>query len=76
MSEFLNFCQKHYYVGFVLFGVGGAIEVLSPHLPVEFSRWSSPLGFFLMVLSAILLAVGLIMVGRQQKQSDKRDSKK
>ncbi len=76
MSAFLNFCQKHYYAGFVLFGVGGGIEVLSPHLPVEFSRWTSPLGFFIMALSAILLAVGLIIVGRQQKQSDKLDSKK
>ncbi|HSY18683.1 MAG TPA: hypothetical protein VK815_10130 [Candidatus Acidoferrales bacterium] len=76
MSVFLNFCQKHYYAGFVLFGIGGGVEVLSPHLPVAFSSWVSPLGLIIMVFSAILLAVGLILVGRQQKQADKLDSKK
>jgi hypothetical protein len=74
MSGFLNFCRKHYYAGFVLFGIGGGIEVLSPHLPAAFAHWISPLGFFIMVLSAILLAVGLIVAGREQKQTDKFDA--
>jgi hypothetical protein len=71
----LKFCQKHYYAGFVFFGIGGGIEVVSKYLPVEFSRLTSPVGFFIMVLSAILLAIALIIVGRQQKQTDKLDSK-
>jgi hypothetical protein len=71
MSVFLNFCQKHYYAGFVLFGIGGGVEVLSPHLPAVLASWLSPLGLFIMVFSAVLLAVGLVRVRRQHKQDDK-----
>jgi hypothetical protein len=76
MSAFLNFCQKHYYAGFVLFGVGGGIEVLSPHLPVTLSCWISPLGLFIAIFGGILCGVGLIVEGRRQKQDDKLDPKK
>jgi hypothetical protein len=76
MSAFLNFCQKHYFAGFGLFGLGGGIEVLSPYLPVKLSYWVSPLGMVLATVSAILVGVGLIRENRQQKQDDKLDSKK
>jgi hypothetical protein len=76
MSAFLNFCQKHLYAGFVLFGVGASIEVLSPHLPVALSRWISPLGLFIAIFGGILCGVGLIVEGRGQKQDDKIDPKK
>ena len=76
MSGFIHFCQKHYYAGFVLFGIGGGIEVLSPHLPAAFAHWIAPLGLLMMLLSGVLLAVGLIIAGRKQKQTDKSDPKR
>jgi hypothetical protein len=68
MCAFLNFCQKHFYAGFVLFGIGGGIEALSQYLPFVFEHWISPLGLFIMVFSAIVLMVGLIMEGRHRKR--------
>jgi hypothetical protein len=75
MSTFFNFCQKHYYAGFVLFVIGGGIEVLSPYLPATFAHWILLFGMFIMVFSAVLLAVGLIMERRQRKRDDKTDPK-
>jgi hypothetical protein len=66
MSVFLNFCQKHYYAGFVSFGIGGGIEILSPYLPPAFSHFFSVLGLLIMVLSAILLGIGLTLLGRRK----------
>lgn len=76
MCAFTNFCRKHYYAGFILFGIGGGAEVLSPHLPAALASWISPLGLFVMIFGAILLAVGLVMVGRQPKRDDELDPEK
>jgi hypothetical protein len=76
MTTILNFCQKHYYMGFVFFGIGGGIEILSPHLPPAFAPWVAPSGLSIMILSAALLAIGLIMEGRQRKRDGKIDRKR
>jgi hypothetical protein len=68
MSTFLDFCQKHFYAGFVLFGIGVGIQVLSQYLPATFDYWISLSGLFIMVFSAIVLMVGLITKGRPRNR--------
>ena len=59
-QSFLKFCKKNYYKGFVFFGIGVGIQLISQYLPTSFAYWISQFGLLIMILSAVLLAIGLI----------------
>ena len=72
--RFVQFCQRHYYAAFVLFGIGGGMEVLSPHLPAVLGRCVSILGLVVMVVSGVAVAIGLIREGRKLPPDEKGKS--
>jgi hypothetical protein len=74
-NRFQKFCQRNYYRAFVLLGVGMSIDVISQYLAASFGYWVGLLGMLIAISSAIVLAIGLILEGRQKKQDNKTDSK-
>jgi hypothetical protein len=69
MAKFVKFCKKHIWEEFVLFGVGGmGIQELSKYLPSRLEYWIWQLGVFVMFISAVMLGVGLIAQGREEKK--------
>lgn len=65
VSRLVQFCQRHYYAAFVLFGVGGGMELLPPHLSPVLGLCVLIAGLIVMIVSGVVVTVGLIREGRK-----------
>jgi hypothetical protein len=65
MLKVYQFCQRHFFAIFVLFGVAGCSDFVLPHIPLGFQSWTSLVRVLVLIASGVALAIGLIREGRR-----------